>query len=392
MSFDIRTLLVAVALSTAFCAGARLLLWRMHPTIPGLGRWALAGGFAVLIFVMIFSYGRFQWEPFLVFAQLFVILGLAFVWDGFRRFIDKTPVTLTVKTIAAVLLLVWISFAFIMESKGIQALGNAVIVSILSGLIAWDLITANKFNSPSMRVTGWLYALNASIFLLRVIFVDQAPQPVDPIDPAGVTAVMLLWTLCLTVAATLGMVLMTSERLQFDLDYQANHDPLTGALNRRSFSILSQNIMARCQRNKIPLSIFILDLDHFKDINDVHGHDAGDSILCRLVDTAKRTLRGEDIFCRFGGEEFVAVLPGASAQESRVIAERLRKRFAEGRNIDLFQDMQVTVSIGIAELIADETFDSFLQRADIALYKAKKNGRDCCEIASGYSEAIQVRA
>ena len=385
MSFDIRTLLVAVALSTAFCAGARFLLWRMHPAISGLGRWALAGGFAVLIFVMIFSYGRFHWEPLLVFAQLFVIIGLAFAWDGFRRFIDKPPVALIVKIFIVVLLLLWMSFAFFIESKGIQALGNAVIVSILSGLIAWDLITAKKFNSPSMRVTGWLYALNASIFLFRSIFVDLIAQPVDPLDPAGVTAVMLFWMLCMTVAVTLGMVLMTSERLQSDLDYQANHDPLTGALNRRSFSLLSQNIMAHCKRNKLPLSMLILDLDHFKDVNDAHGHDAGDSILCHLVDTAKQTLRGEDIFCRFGGEEFVAVLPGTSIQESQVVAERLRENFSAGKNADVFQNTQITVSIGIAELIPEETFDNFLQRADLALYKAKKNGRDRCEMASGYS-------
>jgi len=381
MSFDIRTLLVAVALSTAFCAGARFLLWRMHPTIPGLGRWALAGGFAVLTFVMIFSYGRFQWMPSLVFAQLFVIIGLASAWDGFRRFMDKSPISLSVLSLIAVLLLVWVSIVLFMQSPAFEARGNAVIIFALSGLIAWDLITAKKFNGPSMRVTGWLYALNAVIFLIRAIFVDQVAQPVDTLDPGGVAAAMLLWVLCMTIAVTLGMVLMTSEHLQSDLDYQANHDPLTGALNRRSFSLLSENIMARCQRNKTPLSMLILDLDHFKNVNDVHGHDAGDSVLCYMVDTAKQILRGEDIFCRFGGEEFVAILPDASAQESLVVADRLRKSFAAGKNVDVFHDTQITVSIGVAELIPDETLDKLLQRADLALYTAKKKGRDCCEVA-----------
>ena len=384
MSFDIRTLLVAVALSTTFCAAARFLLWRMHPTIPGLGRWALAGGFAILIFVMLFTYGRLKWEPFIVFAQLFVILGLAFAWDGFRRFIDKPPIAFKVKIFLSVLLLVWISFAFFMESKGIQARGNAIIVFVLSGLIAWDLISAKQFDSPSMRVTGWLYAFNAAVFLLRFIFVDQVTQSADPLNPDGVTAVMLLWMLCMIVAVTLGMVLMTSERLQSDLDYQANHDPLTGALNRRSLSLLSQNIMARCQRNELPLSMLILDLDYFKNVNDIHGHDAGDTILCYLVDTAKQILRGEDLFCRYGGEEFVAVLPGASIKESKIVAERLRKNFSAGKNVDIFQDTQISVSIGIAELMPEETFDNLLQRADLALYKAKKNGRDCCEMAKDY--------
>ena len=385
MSFDIRTLIVAVALTSVFCAGARLLLWRMHPSIPGLGRWALAGGFGVLVFVMIFSYGRFQWMPSLVFAQLFVIMGLVFAWDGFRRFMGKSPLSLSTLSLIVVFLLLWISIVLYIQSPSIQATGNAVIIFVLSGLIAWDLIKAKKFNSPSMRVTGWVYALNAAIFLVRAIFVDPVTPSVDILDPGGVATAVLLWTLCFTIAVTLGMVLMTSEHLQSDLDYQANHDPLTGALNRRSFSLLSQNIMARCKRNKVPLSMLILDLDHFKDINDVHGHDAGDTILCYLVDTAKQVLRGEDIFCRFGGEEFVAILSGSSAQESMVVADRLRQRFAEGKNVDIFRDTKITVSIGVAELLPDEMYDNLLQRADLALYKAKKKGRDCCEMASGYS-------
>ena len=384
MSFDIRTLIVAVALTSVFCAGARLLLWRMHPSIPGLGRWALAGGFGVLTFVMIFSYGRFYWTPFLVFSQLFIIMGLVFAWDGFRRFMGKSPVSLSTLSLIGILLLLWISAVLFMQSLTFQTRGNAVIIFALSGLIAWDLISSKKRNSPSMRVTGWVYALNAAIFLVRAIFIDSGTEPLEALNPGGVAAPVLLWVLCFTIAVTLGMVLMTSEHLQSDLDYQANHDPLTGALNRRSFSLLSKNIMAHCIRNKVPLSMLMLDLDHFKDVNDIHGHDAGDSILCNLVDTAKQVLRSEDIFCRFGGEEFVAILPRASAQDSLAVAERLRQRFAASKNIDIFRDTQITVSIGVAELLPDETYDNLLQRADLALYKAKKKGRDCCEIASGY--------
>lgn len=385
MPLDIRSLLVAVALSTAFCAGARFLLWRRHPGIPGLGRWALAGAFAVLTFVMIFSYGRTFWMPALIFAQLFVILGLVFAWDGFRRFIDKPALSLQTLSFIAVSLVVWVSFVWFKQSQAFQAAGNAVIIVVLSALIAWDLITEKKNNTPSMRITGWLYALNAAIFLTRAIFANPGNQPIEQLDPSGIAAGILLWVLCLTIGVTLGMILMTSERLQFDLDYQANHDPLTGALNRRSFSLLSENMMARCKRNKIELSLLIFDLDNFKNVNDVFGHDMGDSILCRFVDTAKESLRAEDVFCRFGGEEFVAILPGTSTEGAMLVAERLRKSFEAGKDHELFQATKITVSIGIAELSEDEIFDNLLQRADLALYKAKKNGRNCCEVASGYT-------
>jgi len=93
MQFDIRTLIVAVALANVFCAGARLLLWRMHPTIPGLGRWALAGGAGALALFMILFYGIKHWSPSLSLAQLVVVIGLVLSWDGFRRFIGQPPVS-----------------------------------------------------------------------------------------------------------------------------------------------------------------------------------------------------------------------------------------------------------------------------------------------------------
>lgn len=92
MHFDIGTLLVAVTLATAFCAGARFLLWRMHRNIPGLGRWALAGVSAVMTFAMILAYGKSQLHPFLSLGQGFAVIGLVLSWDGFRRFLGKSSV------------------------------------------------------------------------------------------------------------------------------------------------------------------------------------------------------------------------------------------------------------------------------------------------------------
>lgn len=385
MLLDIHTLLVAVALVTAFCAGARFLLWRMHLSIPGLGRWALAGGTTVITFALIFSYGTFHWQLSLSIAQLFIIIALVLSWDGFRRFLDKPPLTPLVLVGIAGIGLIWVVIAQAYYSIEVKAASNAAIVAVLSVLIARDLLISPKQNTPAVRITGCVYAINAAIFLLRAIVAHKNPEIVDPVNPNGVAAFMLLWLLCSIIAITLGMVLMTAERLQADLNNQANHDPLTGALNRRSCDLLYDKAIAHARRHQLPLSVLMMDLDEFKKVNDSLGHDLGDKVLCRFVAVAQKILREDDMFCRFGGEEFVALLPNTSAEAALVAANRLRNAFEINSALietkKTHQPFALTVSIGIAELQPDEVFESLLRRADSALYRAKDNGRNRCEIA-----------
>jgi len=158
------------------------------------------------------------------------------------------------------------------------------------------------------------------------------------------------------------------------------------------FTGCSITVLKRSHRYSKPLSVLIMDLDNFKQINDQMGHDAGDSLLCQFVTTAVRILRGEDVFCRFGGEEFVALLPNASAEQARVTAERLRTAFTieatTPQTSDNDMPLSMTVSIGIAELAQDEDIEGLLRRADTALYQAKHLGRNRCE----YADAIGPQA
>lgn len=386
MQFDIRTLLVAVTLATAFCAGAKFLLWRMHQTIPGLGRWALAGASGVITFLLILSYGLFQWQPSLSLAQLFVVIGLALSWDGFRRFIGKPALSPTVLAGIVAVGLIWVVIAqsqYLTDTKGV---GNAFLVAVLSFLIARDLLFWPQGNTPAVRSAGCIYAVNAAIFLIRGVVAQDRSEIVDLLNPNGVAAAMLLWLLCSMIAVTLGMILMTAERLQTDLNKQANHDPLTGALNRRSFNVLYEKAMAAARRNERPLSVLMMDLDEFKKVNDLLGHEFGDKVLCCFVSVAEKTLRDDDVFCRFGGEEFVALLANTGSADALVVANRLRSAFqAEVALLDTktkAAPFAMTASIGLAELQQNEDFESLLRRADTALYRAKDNGRNCCEIAA----------
>lgn len=161
--------------------------------------------------------------------------------------------------------------------------------------------------------------------------------------------------------------MIANDRLQEELNHHATHDPLTRALNRRAFALLAEKQMAQAARTGRPLAVLMMDLDHFKRINDTLGHSGGDATLCRFVAVAGDVLRAEDVLCRFGGEEFVALLPHAEAAQAVAAAERLRLAFAA---------TGATVSIGVASLRPGEDLEDLLRRADAALYDAKRAGRD----------------
>lgn len=154
-------------------------------------------------------------------------------------------------------------------------------------------------------------------------------------------------------------------------------DPLTGTFNRREFTAIAEREALRANRYHHALSVLMLDLDHFKRLNDTYGHGAGDKALQRFTMICTNALRNVDVFGRWGGEEFVALLPETDIQGAAVIAERLRKLTAD--NVLTYNDHKITftTSIGIAEFKDGETsIDAALGRADNAVYDAKKAGRD----------------
>jgi len=168
-----------------------------------------------------------------------------------------------------------------------------------------------------------------------------------------------------------------NKKTEEELLRLAATDPLTGAYNRREFTILSEREALRSHRYHHPLSLLMLDLDHFKRLNDIYGHTAGDKVLQRFTTLCTNTLRNVDFFGRWGGEEFVALLPETDIEGASVIAERLRKIVSE--NVLTYNDHKInfTVSIGIAQYKDGEvTIDSPLGRADSAVYDAKKAGRN----------------
>jgi len=155
-------------------------------------------------------------------------------------------------------------------------------------------------------------------------------------------------------------------------------DALTGLYNRRYFERHLNLMLGKAQEQERDMAVMILDIDYFKAVNDMHGHDAGDAVLREFATRLKRNIRGVDLACRFGGEEFVVLMPDTDPGQAEAVAERVRQAVAE-RPFDVGQPrpLTVTISIGVAlnETLTD-TPESILKRADVALYRAKREGRN----------------
>ena len=197
----------------------------------------------------------------------------------------------------------------------------------------------------------------------------------------------------------LNLLQILSQRLRHDnkivceeqyhircIEENAKIDPMTGLHNRRWLEDMYTREMNRSNKGNFKLTAFMIDIDHFKRVNDTYGHLAGDQVLISVAQTLIRSLIPSDMPVRYGGEEFSVFLPGTTTKNAKVIAERIRRNM-ENMSISLPDGtiLQVTVSIGFAERIDNDTVASLIDRADKALYHAKQNGRNrvCQNLGNG---------
>jgi diguanylate cyclase (GGDEF)-like protein len=179
-----------------------------------------------------------------------------------------------------------------------------------------------------------------------------------------------------------GFVLSTVEQAAEQNRRMALIDPLTGLFNRRALFEAMEKLFFKAEAEGQPLSLMIMDVDLFKQVNDVYGHQAGDIVLKRVANTINGRLRHGDIVGRIGGEEFLAVLPETPPEGALQLAEELRRTMAAESVIFKEQKIQVTISVGLyssVSLVSSQTPDSAIASADKALYRAKNNGRNRVE-------------
>jgi diguanylate cyclase (GGDEF)-like protein len=240
-----------------------------------------------------------------------------------------------------------------------------------------DTILAEKDGAYEYQAGGSRRLLNVHAIpeLHWYLFVEKD----ETVALAEIRHTLYLNLLACLVVTLVVLVLahQTLRRYQQRMETLASTDELTGLLNRRAFTFLIDKFLADYQRQPRPMAMLLIDVDHFKAINDHHGHVAGDLMLAHVASLMQRSLRRSDLAVRWGGEEFLVVLKGCDLVEAGLLAEKLRQTVEQDRYVLRNEEMHMTVSIGVSEFDGKEAPDQAINRADLALYEAKRSGRNC---------------
>ncbi len=252
----------------------------------------------------------------------------------------------------------------------------------------WLVVRHARVEEPSMRLVGITLGLTVMALLFRAVHASLAPEGyTDFFVTSTGNGLTYMAAFLFPLGAGFALLLAALERSAGRLQQLATHDGLTGCANRHLFDVLLRGALEQARRDGSPVSLLVLDLDHFKVVNDRHGHQAGDAVLKACASALQGRLRAADQLARLGGEEFAVVLPKVSAHDAQRVAEDLRVAVGQ---LDLgplgltpATDMdaappRITVSIGIATTQgpAPITPDALYGQADRALYAAKDQGRD----------------
>ncbi|WP_010629233.1 diguanylate cyclase [Halomonas sp. KM-1] len=304
-----------------------------------------------------------------------VILGFWLLWLGIRRFHGQTGGWITASAASTLCLL--LAIALYGNDEGlalVYAIGQSfpMLMSLLF-LLKRRLCSAGIVISCagiSLGLVGHAVIMLMNLWLLLELGASPHFTDVAAVTMLGVILSGLLWNF--------GLAVMTIDRLVTEVTELANVDPLTGAWNRRKFDERLQLENARSMRTGKPYSLMLLDLDHFKSVNDRLGHQGGDQSLVHFVRVVRATLRETDLLARLGGDEFCILMPGTSATQARELGLRIVQTLRDTPLRHGDQQILLSCSIGVSVWMADtaETYDAAMSRADDALYSAKAAGRD----------------
>jgi diguanylate cyclase (GGDEF)-like protein len=279
-------------------------------------------------------------------------------------------------------------------------LGAAVNYAVLAWLY-FNVARDMYFHARNALPWRWTPLLAVPVSLGSLICALRVARAL--LDPESVVTVMTtdsalnLRTALATVALSLilhaTLVGLVVARLVSELQRLSRHDALTGLLNRRAMEEALDGQLQRSRRTSQPFAVMMLDLDHFKRINDQHGHAVGDLALKHVAQLLQQAMRATDSLARFGGEEFIVLMPNAALSQAEPVAEELRRLLAGSPLMHDASDVTLSVSVGVAQWRdAEDDASRLLSRADAALFQAKVQGRNRVVAAVGSASVAGARA
>jgi diguanylate cyclase (GGDEF)-like protein len=269
-------------------------------------------------------------------------------------------------------------------------LSPPLVLMLSIALVLLSLYYGQNYNLyllfPLLVVLPVLLKTRWAVFLAVLSGLLAAPVALTQYDRATVAAIGISMGLTWLVSALLVFAMTAQSRRLRDM---AITDSLTGAFNRRYLELQAFKAVQDWERYRRPVSLLLLDLDHFKRVNDKFGHAIGDAALQRLVKLIQQRIRKVDTLCRFGGEEFMVLLSETTAQKARFVAEELRAAVEREK---LLPEGSMTVSVGVCDVTQVQDMEHWFKLVDAALYQAKHNGRNRVELAVSLSDAATANA
>jgi len=267
-------------------------------------------------------------------------------------------------------------------------------VGLSIGLQAvWALLVVLSHRHVTVGRGQWLLVAGLAVEAVvlggrAVVALSTNSEATSILQSSMLQTLTFLATFSVVLVSSVGFVFMSRDRADENNRVLAALDPLTGVANRRSLIAALDRDVARAQRMREPVALLMVDIDHFKDVNDRYGHPAGDRVLTSVVNVLRQRVRAQDLVGRYGGEEFLVLLPDTGLAGAEQLARELCKAAEESRcPIDGVPGpgIAVTVSIGVfgGRLESGDSWDMLIAAADRALYQAKNNGRNRVEVATG---------
>jgi diguanylate cyclase (GGDEF)-like protein len=387
--FDNRTLIACDLLLAAIFSVVFLSMKRVYPSLRGVGSVAMSFLLAVPGTFLIASRGSLSYFASVMIAHSFIFGSFIFLYRGILRFIGSRRTLFVPCLVSGAAMAILYYYSQVQENVVPRVVALSITVGLIRGLIALELFRKSPtFTSPtSMRLFAATMSFFAAVSVNCGVMTLLHGSPTNSLQsspaslqssPVG-TATLLLGVIFVCLTGLFVLILSSNELIARSRD-ESQKDVLSGAFNRRGIEVKLAAELKHIHRGKQKLSVALIDVDYFKAINDFQGHAAGDAALRDVVDAITSRLRGRDYLGRYGGDEFLLILPQTAASIALVIADRLSQTVAEmslsGRSQPL------TLSVGLAEAIPGDDVASLIGRADKALYQAKSDGRNCRRVAT----------
>lgn len=382
MILDIHTFWLVAAMGAASIGAVILLARKAYP--PRMHRMLIlyGAGMISLGLCLLIRAERAYASEFLfnVVTYMLSTACMSLQYSALCRLKNRRPWTVLLWLPLAVVFLIAIWFVCIHRNLSYEILAINWVNFAMLGLLAWTLwLPEQNYRLPLADILSacgcGLYALVNGMVIVNTIQLGKFPAEYNFNQPR--TIINTIAVLITEFVMFPLFLLMLSERVNRILSEQAMQDPLTNLYNRRAFEMIAYREIAGAARTGAAISVLVCDLDHFKQVNDRFGHAAGDQTLMEAAAQLRMSLRNEDFLCRWGGDEFCALLPRALTGDAEKIAERIRQNFDAAQSTAKNVAPHITISIGIATCESGNAdLDALLKAADQALYLAKNAGRN----------------